>query len=1023
MPNDNNLPPLPVIPVPEVDLQESGQFTFFSNLENLANIPRNWVVSYNRLQDSNPNTPTYQLVISSGVGTAAETVFRGVATYRAGVASVSDLFKITRDLVAGNKAPAVTEIYGGAIEDISGNNVYKYINQIGDGANNLFSDVTQNALGGIFGGSFANPNSSQNPNSSKTQDSVAIIESTNSSGQNTSITATKSTNPSGKSSVSVSSKDYTKDQLTESSKSLIQNEGSNLVGSNIKIEGSDGTINANLLNDSLKSEAEKFFDKDTKLDAPILSEKDSSGNSLYLFESDEDLTLSDGSTSNLGTVINAIESAANHLKTFASSSFNYLVKPFQNNANLAYMATNIVAELARGGDLDDVIERIALQEYVAKPITNMGVSYLTSQLNLNLTQGETSTLLAFSNGTIDQLPDDLTTKLLQTEGLNAGIQALVSFAITAIVNGKDMGSEDYLLAAANIGVSQAIGWGVNALAGTTVTNATSQVAAQAAANATITSTAAGATTSSGTTAATTAAAKTSLIKASTPGQAAAGGAAVALTHIAIAGIQDIGADDHMNSHQWQSTVVSGAALGVAYFLGSLTPLGPIGGMIATIVVSQFMGGKEYGPGEYPDPYSFLKIEAKADGTGNKIIGIEPQGVVAIAREYYHDDLYGTQGSDTLVGKSGTNTIMGYGGNDHLEGRGDIDLLVGGAGDDEIFGGNGDDQLYGSEGSDNLFGGNGNDQIVGGEGNDFIQGGNGDDQIMGEAGNDQIQGNSGNDTILGGTGNDRIEGNEGDDSILGEDGDDIIIGDRLEALGVSGVDGNDIIDGGAGADIIEGNGGNDNIRGGDGNDEISGNSGVDIIYGDAGNDLINTGSENDLAFGGLGNDIIYGADGDDTLSGELGNDYVIGADGADTIDGGAGDDVILGGIGNDTITTSEGNDTVIYRTGDGQDTITDTDTAGNDILRLTEINSKLSNNTTDKLFLTKSGTDLIIQFKDDSGSIISSDKITVTNQFGGAETSGTGSEILKKIEFADGKAIANDNFLTEQKFQKTKKIKI
>jgi len=417
-------------------------------------------------------------------------------------------------------------------------------------------------------------------------------------------------------------------------------------------------------------------------------------------------------------------------------------------------------------------------------------------------------------------------------------------------------------------------------------------------------------------------------------------------------------------------------------------------------------GQTYKPGQYPTPYPSVSITAKPDGTGNIIQGLDPQGVTAIAREYYHDDIYGTSGSDNLIGKSGTNTVSGYGGNDHIEGRGDIDLLIGGAGDDEVFGGNGDDQLYGSEGNDNLFGGNGNDIIIGGtgasisgegsleDGNDFIQGGNGDDQIMGEAGNDIIQGNAGNDTMLGGTGNDRIEGNEGDDSILGEDGDDMILG---------GV-GSDIIDGGSGTDYIEGNEGNDNIRGGDGNDEISGNSGVDIIYGDAGNDLINTGSENDLAFGGLGNDIIYGADGDDTLSGELGNDYVIGADGADTIDGGAGDDILFGGVGNDTITTGEGNDTIIYRTGDGQDTITDTDTAGNDILRLTEINSKLSNNTTDKLVLTKSGTDLIIQFKDDSGSIISSDKITVTNQFGGSETNGTGSEILKKIEFADGKSI-------------------
>jgi hypothetical protein len=165
-----------------------------------------------------------------------------------------------------------------------------------------------------------------------------------------------------------------------------------------------------------------------------------------------------------------------------------------------------------------------------------------------------------------------------------------------------------------------------------------------------------------------------------------------------------------------------------------------------------MGGKEYGPGEYPDPYSYLKIEAKEDGTGNRIIGIESEGVVAIAREYYHDDkrrseasilqlaqlknkktceyLYGNSGSDNLIGKSGTNTIYGYAGNDHLEGlkrqslkpnevwqngcknnhglflansehfakqnlrTGDIDLLVAGDGEDEAFGGNGDDQIFG-----------------------------------------------------------------------------------------------------------------------------------------------------------------------------------------------------------------------------------------------------------------------------------------------------------------------------------------
>ena len=415
-------------------------------------------------------------------------------------------------------------------------------------------------------------------------------------------------------------------------------------------------------------------------------------------------------------------------------------------------------------------------------------------------------------------------------------------------------------------------------------------------------------------------------------------------------------------------------------------------------------GQTFKPGQYPTPYSSISVTPKPGGTGTIIQGLNPQGVVAIAREYYHDDIYGTSGSDNLIGKSGTNTILGYEGNDHIEGRGDIDLLIGGSGDDEIFGGNGDDQIYGSEGSDNLFGGNGDDIIIGGtgasigssgslvDGNDFIQAGNGNDQIMAEAGNDQIQGNSGNDTILGGTGNDRIEGNDGDDSILGEDGDDSIIAGS----------GSDIIDGGSGTDIIFGNAGNDNIRGGDGNDEISGDEGVDIIYGDAGNDLINSGSENDLAFGGLGNDIIFGADGDDSLSGEFGSDYVIGGDGSDIIDGGEGDDVLFGGLGNDTITNDGGNDTIIFRLGDGQDTISEAvvgseaESSNNDVLKLFEINSKLSDNATNKAVLSKSGNDLIIQFKSDLGTLLS-DKITVSNQFDGAAK-------LKKIEFADSKSI-------------------
>ncbi len=729
------------------------------------------------------------------------------------------------------------------------------------------------------------------------------------------------------------------------------------------------------------------------LEESIIKLKDSEGKEFSLVK-DVWLPLKDGTIAAVNTVIDAIDSAQATTDAFMNHYMYQLTSIFTTGAGLAGLISDVNAGIQRGDAPEQIAKTIALKALVQTVGDQIKNEFILSEADQVLFDANPSLAMSADKlgqeGVMSQTGQDAINNFANNHPVyNAAYLMAISMATTLLLNADEgWDSQEYTVAAAQ---------------------ATAQVAAQIAVSEAV---------------------KAGWFGTGASAGATGAGVGAAAAYLISASVNDLFADDHMNSHQWQSTFVSAGVVGIAAYAGFSAAAyliggaiaGPIGAIVAGIIVSQFMGGKEYGAGEYPDPYSYLKIEAKEDGTGNRIIGIESEGVVAIAREYYHDDLYGNSGSDNLIGKSGTNTIYGYGGNDHLEGRGDIDLLIAGDGNDEAFGGNGDDTIYGGNGSDNLFGGNGNDVIIGGtgasvggsgsleDGADFIQGGNGDDQIMGEAGDDTIQGNAGNDTILGGTGNDRIEGNEGDDSILGEDGNDMILGQE----------GSDIIDGGAGADYIEGNEGNDNIRGGDNNDEIFGNSGVDIIYGDAGNDLINTGSENDLVFGGLGNDIIYGADGDDTLSGELGNDYVIGAEGADTIDGGAGDDVLFGGIGDDIITTGEGNDTIIYRTGDGQDTINDTDTEGSNTLKLSEINSKLSDNTTNKIILTKSGTDLIIEFKDDSGSIITGDKITVTNQFGGAEENGSGSEILKKIEFADGKAIANDNFLTERKIQKLKR---
>jgi murein DD-endopeptidase MepM/ murein hydrolase activator NlpD/Ca2+-binding RTX toxin-like protein len=706
--------------------------------------------------------------------------------------------------------------------------------------------------------------------------------------------------------------------------------------------------------------------------SPLFKIEDDNGNIFTLIGNNIYIPLKDGTIAAANVVLETLDSAQTHLSNFMDSYLKESTALFTTPEGVAGMISDISAGIQRGDSAEEIAKIIAVKTAVRTLANQVSNQIIFSQADQ----------AAIESGNLSDLSTEGAESLQMMQSnpyYKTAYTAAIAFVTTILLNANEgWDSEQYTQAAVQ---------------------SVAQASAQIAVSAYFSST------------------------------SAASGVGAGVAHLVSAAINDIFADDHMNSHQWQSTVNTAGVLGAAAYTGSVVGAaaasaiataagaslataaaigsfaGPIGAVIAIIIVTQFMGGKEYGAGEYPNPYSYLQITPKADGTGNVIIGIESEGVVAIAREYYHDDLYGNSGSDNLIGKSGTNTIYGYGGNDHLEGRGDIDLIVGGEGDDEIFGGNSDDQLYGSQGSDNIFGGAGNDIIIGDTGsslttldltlmtnNDFIQGGTGDDQIMGELGDDTIYGNAGNDTILGGTGNDKIEGGDGDDSILGEDGDDLIIAGE----------GSDIIDGGAGVDIIHGNAGNDNIRGGDDADEIYGQDGVDIIYGDAGNDLISSGSDNDLVFGGIGNDIIYGAAGENSLYGEIGNDYVIGGDEADTIDGGADDDVILGNQGNDAITTGIGNDTIIFKSGDGQDTIDETDTitnysideVGEDVIRLSDFTSKLTDETTNRLVLTKSGSDLIINFLDDSGALIS-DQITVKNQL-----SGDG-EIIKRIEFADG----------------------
>ncbi len=259
MPNNNN---------PTITLPESGEFNFYTNAQN-ANLSQNYRVAYERLQSSSPNTPEYQLTISAAVGAGAEFLARisTSVTYEAGLQTLFNAAKVA--VAVGTEGLGVGAVSG--MEFYTRNQAdpvfYKYIDGVGDDASRLFADSTIRVFGSLAG----NPENPQIPNIPNPKNEITIVSGVNSGGQSTSITATKTTTPSGEPKVSISSTNYNKEQLTESSQSLFQNEGKNLLGANIKFEGNDGTLNASLLNQSTLDAASDFLAKNTSLETPILT--------------------------------------------------------------------------------------------------------------------------------------------------------------------------------------------------------------------------------------------------------------------------------------------------------------------------------------------------------------------------------------------------------------------------------------------------------------------------------------------------------------------------------------------------------------------------------------------------------------------------------------------------------------------------------------------------------------------------------------------------------------------------------
>ena len=195
-------------------------------------------------------------------------------------------------------------------------------------------------------------------------------------------------------------------------------------------------------------------------------------------------------------------------------------------------------------------------------------------------------------------------------------------------------------------------------------------------------------------------------------------------------------------------------------------------------------------------------------------------------------------------------------------------------------------------------------LSGGDGDDIMQnwaersvlnGNNGDDLILNEASNS---------TMYGGDGNDTIYNNEATDSsnvvFDGGRGDDLITNYAKASTLI----------GGEGSDTITNHGANADIDGGDDNDVIHNYGENSAIKGGDGDDYILNRADEVAADGGAGNDTIenYGD-----------NAALNGGDGDDVIENYGQNVTINGGKGNDSIYAGE-NSMVVYKVGDGNDTI-------------------------------------------------------------------------------------------------------
>lgn len=142
------------------------------------------------------------------------------------------------------------------------------------------------------------------------------------------------------------------------------------------------------------------------------------------------------------------------------------------------------------------------------------------------------------------------------------------------------------------------------------------------------------------------------------------------------------------------------------------------------------------------------------------------------------------------------------------------------------------------------------------------------------------------------------------------------------------------------------------------------SGNDVVHLYGGNDKYDLGDGDDIAYGGNGKDELWGGAGDDilkggrgkdTLDGGTGNDILKGGKGRDTLIANSGDNKLVGGKGNDQLIGGDGSDKFVFKTGHGDDVLTNFDA----------IADTLVFHTAETLVYTVVGSDVLIEYGSDS----------------------------------------------------------